>query len=107
MTWRLNNKEVIIVVQRMAGRRDLQQPASNLQQGSVKPPGVAGGTIIDLPDVGPVPWQSVALGENVAYSMDPIPPPSYESTTEAKKSDPEYDYIDSQRVLTVMSSSKM
>lgn len=114
VTWRMNNKEVIIVVQRMAGRGGGRTAASNLQQNSAKPALGASGDDkpkscnYELPDSGQVPWQSVALGENVAYSRDPLPPPSYESSTgNEEKQEPEYSYVDTHRGLTPSTPSKV
>ena len=111
ITWRLNNKEVIIVIQKMSGRKGLQQPAGNSQQPSApRPSGIVGApppSTTNMANTGAVPWQSVVLGENVAYVKELAhPPPSYEEAKAGKKekSDPEYDYVDSVRGLTVSTS---
>jgi len=61
---------------------------------------------VSLPDSGSVPWQSVVMGGNVAYSKDPEAPPPYGADKD-KKRDPEYDYIDNQRELMATSSTKL
>ncbi len=100
VTWRLKrHKEVIIVLQKMAGRKNLQQPRNLQQQPTTRPLPIQPSS--DMSNPGAAPWQSVVLGENVAYSkgQEP-PPPSYEEVKDNKKADPEYAYIDNQRVLT-------
>ena len=91
----------------MSGRRQasrsLPPPPTNHQQLPVQP------SIVDQPGSGSVPWQSVVLGENVAYSKDPMAPPPYEDerAVKDKKKDPEYDYIETQRELTTITSSNV
>lgn len=107
VTWRLNDKEVIIVVQRMAGRRnqepnntpaDATNATSSLPKTSKEDKRLGGdfskSCIVNMPE-GTVPWQSVVLGENVAYSREQLalPPPPYDQTQTDMKSNPEYDYI--------------
>lgn len=91
----------------MAGRKNLQQQPGNLQQPASRPLPLQPSSS-NVPNSGAVPWQSVVLGENVAYVTGPEPPPpSYEETKSKSKTDSEYDYIDNnQRVLTSLKVQK-
>ena len=96
VTWRYEDKKVLIVIQRMVGKGppegQRQTPANRTQTNTSYPlqplsvEGVATGTAVGNKT-------SVHLSDNVAYGRSPenIPPPPPYSSEE--KSAPEYDYI--------------